>query len=229
MQKHYVHRIPKSKAGCGPRVNLTWRWIKCHGRGCPLRVPGAQPEEEAAERPSKRQRQDPPAPAQARPPPAPRPPRPAPEGPPRVLSAADADLPAECLHGTPFKRWPKVLERGYGTDKKGFVHFSTDGLSQPSAEPATGLGVNSTSARQPGRLLRPAAGPPRWDGGGHSKGSILRIRSPLICRDLQLRCFCCLAYLIFISGPGNKKIDNRCDWEFPIDAIGNSVHVTDTE
>lgn len=36
-QKYYVHRVPKEYAdGVGPRVNLTWRWIERHCRGCPL-------------------------------------------------------------------------------------------------------------------------------------------------------------------------------------------------
>ena len=64
----------------------------------------------------------------------------------RLLTANDLDLPSECIHGTPFKRWPRVLERGYSTDKKGFVHFSTNQLSKHSNEPATGLAANSTSS-----------------------------------------------------------------------------------
>lgn len=35
MQKHYLHRVPKEKA-TGPRMNLTWRWIKSHQGCCPL-------------------------------------------------------------------------------------------------------------------------------------------------------------------------------------------------
>lgn len=34
VQKHYQHRVPKEKA-IGPRINLTWRWIKQHQGRCP--------------------------------------------------------------------------------------------------------------------------------------------------------------------------------------------------
>ncbi|CAE8613946.1 unnamed protein product [Polarella glacialis] len=34
-QKHYVHCVP-SKRKSGPRVNVTWRWIREHKRHCPL-------------------------------------------------------------------------------------------------------------------------------------------------------------------------------------------------
>lgn len=36
-QKYYVHRVPKETGvAIGPRVNLTWRWIKKHNKACPL-------------------------------------------------------------------------------------------------------------------------------------------------------------------------------------------------
>jgi len=34
MQKHYQHRVPKDRENIGPRINLTWRWIVCHSKGC---------------------------------------------------------------------------------------------------------------------------------------------------------------------------------------------------
>eukprot|EP00450_Noctiluca_scintillans_P020096 CAMPEP_0194514394 /NCGR_PEP_ID=MMETSP0253-20130528/46842_1 /TAXON_ID=2966 /ORGANISM="Noctiluca scintillans" /LENGTH=520 /DNA_ID=CAMNT_0039358049 /DNA_START=38 /DNA_END=1600 /DNA_ORIENTATION=- len=33
-QKHYQHRVPKEVAA-GPRINLTWRWMRWHKAGCP--------------------------------------------------------------------------------------------------------------------------------------------------------------------------------------------------
>eukprot|EP00435_Cladocopium_sp_Y103_P020514 s2677_g5.t1 len=33
LQKHYLHRVPKEHS-TSPRVNLTWRWVKCHERRC---------------------------------------------------------------------------------------------------------------------------------------------------------------------------------------------------
>lgn len=33
-QKHYKHRVPKESRPCGPRINLTWRWIKQHTPEC---------------------------------------------------------------------------------------------------------------------------------------------------------------------------------------------------
>eukprot|EP00931_Biecheleriopsis_adriatica_P120001 TRINITY_DN95152_c0_g1_i1.p1 TRINITY_DN95152_c0_g1~~TRINITY_DN95152_c0_g1_i1.p1 ORF type:complete len:321 (-),score=50.28 TRINITY_DN95152_c0_g1_i1:97-1059(-) len=33
-QKHYQHRVPKEQAR-GPRINLTWRWIRQHQGRCP--------------------------------------------------------------------------------------------------------------------------------------------------------------------------------------------------
>jgi len=33
-QKHYQHSVPKEKAS-GPRINLTWRWIRQHQARCP--------------------------------------------------------------------------------------------------------------------------------------------------------------------------------------------------
>jgi len=35
-QKHYRHRVPKQKITCGPRINLTWRWVLRHDSGCPV-------------------------------------------------------------------------------------------------------------------------------------------------------------------------------------------------
>eukprot|EP00415_Alexandrium_ostenfeldii_P003879 UN3879 len=36
-QKYYVHKVPKEYGeGIGPRVNLTWRWIRRHCSGCPV-------------------------------------------------------------------------------------------------------------------------------------------------------------------------------------------------
>mmetsp|Transcript_139015 Transcript_139015/g.432499 ORF Transcript_139015/g.432499 Transcript_139015/m.432499 type:complete len:354 (-) Transcript_139015:132-1193(-) len=34
-QKHYQHRVPRERAS-GPRINLTWRWIRCHQVRCPF-------------------------------------------------------------------------------------------------------------------------------------------------------------------------------------------------
>lgn len=34
-QKHYRHRVPRQKAVDGPRINLTWRWVRCHAPDCP--------------------------------------------------------------------------------------------------------------------------------------------------------------------------------------------------
>lgn len=37
IQKHYQHRLPSQRNGSvGPRINLTWRWIKQHQPRCPL-------------------------------------------------------------------------------------------------------------------------------------------------------------------------------------------------
>eukprot|EP00933_Yihiella_yeosuensis_P004570 TRINITY_DN108936_c0_g1_i1.p1 TRINITY_DN108936_c0_g1~~TRINITY_DN108936_c0_g1_i1.p1 ORF type:complete len:884 (-),score=129.87 TRINITY_DN108936_c0_g1_i1:375-3026(-) len=33
-QKHYMHRVPKENEDLGPRINLTWRWIKKHCKAC---------------------------------------------------------------------------------------------------------------------------------------------------------------------------------------------------
>eukprot|EP00434_Breviolum_minutum_P018812 symbB.v1.2.016593.t1/scaffold1264.1/size127839/2 len=33
LQKHYLHRVPKSHS-TSPRVNLTWRWVQCHEWNC---------------------------------------------------------------------------------------------------------------------------------------------------------------------------------------------------
>jgi len=35
-QKHYRHRVPPDFGNCGPRINLTWRWILNHQPGCPV-------------------------------------------------------------------------------------------------------------------------------------------------------------------------------------------------
>mmetsp|Transcript_102739 Transcript_102739/g.142061 ORF Transcript_102739/g.142061 Transcript_102739/m.142061 type:complete len:126 (-) Transcript_102739:24-401(-) len=35
-QKHYQHRVPKEDA-LGPRINLTWRWVRKHKEECPAR------------------------------------------------------------------------------------------------------------------------------------------------------------------------------------------------
>ena len=35
MQKHYQHRVPRQR-DVGPRINLTWRWIKKHQAQCPF-------------------------------------------------------------------------------------------------------------------------------------------------------------------------------------------------
>jgi len=34
-QKHYQHRVPKEDNIHGPRINLTWRWVKKHTPQCP--------------------------------------------------------------------------------------------------------------------------------------------------------------------------------------------------
>jgi len=36
LQKHYRHRVPRSKDVCGPRINLTWRWVTKHHKRCQL-------------------------------------------------------------------------------------------------------------------------------------------------------------------------------------------------
>lgn len=33
-QRHYVHRVPKEFDAQGPRINLTWRWIRQHDHTC---------------------------------------------------------------------------------------------------------------------------------------------------------------------------------------------------
>jgi len=38
-QKHYQHRVPKEEAS-GPRINLTWRWVRRHRMACPVRAEG---------------------------------------------------------------------------------------------------------------------------------------------------------------------------------------------
>merc|ERR1719163_85054 len=35
VQRHYQHRVPKEDNVDGPRINLTWRWIKKHLPRCP--------------------------------------------------------------------------------------------------------------------------------------------------------------------------------------------------
>lgn len=35
LQKHYMHRVPREADDLGPRINLTWRWIKKHSQDCP--------------------------------------------------------------------------------------------------------------------------------------------------------------------------------------------------
>lgn len=35
LQKHYMHRIAREDESLGPRINLTWRWIKKHAQVCP--------------------------------------------------------------------------------------------------------------------------------------------------------------------------------------------------
>jgi len=35
LQKHYLHRVPKEQESLGPRINLTWRWIRKHNMKCP--------------------------------------------------------------------------------------------------------------------------------------------------------------------------------------------------
>mmetsp|Transcript_135193 Transcript_135193/g.328593 ORF Transcript_135193/g.328593 Transcript_135193/m.328593 type:complete len:669 (+) Transcript_135193:3-2009(+) len=58
-QKHYFHRVPKERGdSVGPRVNLTWRFIKAHGSGCELaavRSKGRAREDEQPQPASKRQ------------------------------------------------------------------------------------------------------------------------------------------------------------------------------
>jgi len=34
-QKHYRHRVPLERTIEGPRINLTWRWVRCHDATCP--------------------------------------------------------------------------------------------------------------------------------------------------------------------------------------------------
>ena len=34
VQRFYEHRVPADPLCTAPRVNLTWRWIRCHGAGC---------------------------------------------------------------------------------------------------------------------------------------------------------------------------------------------------
>jgi len=37
VQKHYKHRVPRERDSAGPRINLTWRWVRCHQQRCPMR------------------------------------------------------------------------------------------------------------------------------------------------------------------------------------------------
>jgi len=57
-QKHYQHQVPKMKGvGIGPRVNLTWRWVKAHHKSCQLfsgTEPEAQPEDDVVRRKKRR-------------------------------------------------------------------------------------------------------------------------------------------------------------------------------
>jgi len=57
-QKHYQHQVPKMRGvGIGPRVNLTWRWVKAHHRSCPLfsgTEPEAHPEDVVVQRKRRR-------------------------------------------------------------------------------------------------------------------------------------------------------------------------------
>lgn len=64
-QRHYKHRVPKEPSDLcpGPRVNLTWRWIKAHERGCPLSSlveTHNMPEEDFNRQPKKQPRHEPP-------------------------------------------------------------------------------------------------------------------------------------------------------------------------
>lgn len=34
LQKHYQHRVPREREELGPRINLTWRWIRQHSKSC---------------------------------------------------------------------------------------------------------------------------------------------------------------------------------------------------
>merc|ERR1719195_288242 len=36
-QRYYQHRVPKEDAK-EPRINLTWRWVRCHSAACPLKA-----------------------------------------------------------------------------------------------------------------------------------------------------------------------------------------------
>jgi len=40
-QKHYQHRVPKEESS-GPRINLTWRWVRRHRPECPACPPRAR-------------------------------------------------------------------------------------------------------------------------------------------------------------------------------------------
>merc|ERR1711933_508356 len=46
-QKYYQHRVPKEKA-TGPRINLTWRWVKNHRSLPPTTEPGSKERAEEA-------------------------------------------------------------------------------------------------------------------------------------------------------------------------------------
>jgi len=35
LQKHYMHRVAREAESLGPRINLTWRWIRAHAQACP--------------------------------------------------------------------------------------------------------------------------------------------------------------------------------------------------
>ncbi|CAK0793441.1 unnamed protein product, partial [Prorocentrum cordatum] len=48
-QKHYQHCVPKEASVSEPRINLTWRWIVSHGRGCPRGAPEGTPLREKLE------------------------------------------------------------------------------------------------------------------------------------------------------------------------------------
>jgi len=38
-QKHFQHRVPKESGIDGPRINLTWRWVRKHAPKCPAGRP----------------------------------------------------------------------------------------------------------------------------------------------------------------------------------------------
>eukprot|EP00929_Paragymnodinium_shiwhaense_P103783 TRINITY_DN6753_c0_g1_i6.p1 TRINITY_DN6753_c0_g1~~TRINITY_DN6753_c0_g1_i6.p1 ORF type:complete len:566 (-),score=108.36 TRINITY_DN6753_c0_g1_i6:298-1995(-) len=99
MQKHYLHRVPREASVGAARINLTWRWIVKHDRGCPCESGQLSKPEKPALAASSRKRKAPlPPPPPVAPPPPPAATTPAatlppPVAPPRLSAATSAPRP----------------------------------------------------------------------------------------------------------------------------------------